>query len=85
MDAYSFVHFLRMMAKIFLPIWVISWVVLFPVTIVGVPITTDDNLDKLTYGNVTIEKMPRYGAHLILAWFFTCKSTLSESSLMALS
>ncbi|KAF5356746.1 hypothetical protein D9756_006681 [Leucocoprinus leucothites] len=72
MDAYSFVRFLRMMAKIFFPIWIISWVVLFPITTVG--FTSDpshDNLDKLTYGNVTTDTWQRYAGHVVLAWLFT--------------
>ncbi|KXN81695.1 hypothetical protein AN958_03942, partial [Leucoagaricus sp. SymC.cos] len=71
MDAYSFVCFLRMMVKIFLPIWIISWVVLFPIDIVGIPRVSDkDNLDRLTYGNVPTNLWNRFSAHLICAWFF---------------
>jgi calcium permeable stress-gated cation channel len=35
MDAYVFLRFLRMMIKIFLPIWLISWAVLLPTTSVN--------------------------------------------------
>lgn len=73
MDAYCFVRFLRMMVKIFLPIWIISWVVLFPTTTVGTTVPGKDNLDKLTFGNVARDQPKRYAAHLILAWLFTCK------------
>lgn len=74
MDAYCFVRFLRMMVKVFLPIWIISWIVLFPTTTVNMSPTAQDNLNKLTYGNVSPDQSKRYAAHLILAWFSTCKS-----------
>ncbi|XP_006463455.1 hypothetical protein AGABI2DRAFT_225252 [Agaricus bisporus var. bisporus H97] len=71
MDAYCFVRFLRMMVKVFLPIWIISWIVLLPTTAVGTSNPGKDNLDKLTFGNVSPDQYKRYAAHLILAWFFT--------------
>lgn len=74
MDAYFFVRFLRMMVKILLPIWFISWAVLIPVTTVNTSVPCKDNLDKLTYGNIGPNQQARYAAHLILAWFFTCES-----------
>jgi hypothetical protein len=74
MDAYCFVRYLRMMVKVFFPIWVVSWIVLFPVTTVGMEQPNKDNLDKLTFGNIIRDQPGRYAAHLILAWFSTCKS-----------
>ncbi|KAF9448040.1 DUF221-domain-containing protein [Macrolepiota fuliginosa MF-IS2] len=72
MDAYFFVRFLRMMVKVFLPIWLISWAVLFPVTAVRTSSSAStDNLSKLTFGNVGDDDRKRYSAHLILAWFST--------------
>jgi calcium permeable stress-gated cation channel len=35
MDAYVFLRFLRMMLKIFIPIWFVSWAVLFPTSAVN--------------------------------------------------
>jgi hypothetical protein len=70
MDAFFFVRFLRMMARIFLPIWVISWAVLLPLTATG---TTNNfqGLDRFTFGNVNQADSNRFAAHIILIWLFT--------------
>lgn len=68
MDAYFFVRFLRMLTKIFIPIWIISWLVLLPVNGAG-NTRGYGGLDQFTFGNVA--QSTRYSAHLILAWFFT--------------
>jgi calcium permeable stress-gated cation channel len=70
MDAFFFVRFLRMMARIFLPIWVVSWAVLLPLTATG---TTNklQGLDQFTFGNVNQVDSDRYAAHIILIWLFT--------------
>ena len=72
LDAYFFVRFLRMMVKILVPIWVLSWIILLPVTSVGQN-TGRGGLDRFTFGNVSADSQPRYAAHLILAWIFTCE------------
>ncbi|KDN34824.1 hypothetical protein RSAG8_12122, partial [Rhizoctonia solani AG-8 WAC10335] len=69
MDAYFFVRFLRMMARLFLPIWLVSWAVLLPVDAAG--INNKDGLDQFTFGNIPGNSQLRYVAHLILAWFGT--------------
>lgn len=74
LDAYFFVRFLRMMAVIFLPIWLITWVVLIPVTTVGTQVSGLSGLDRLTFGNVENTKQSRYAAHVVLAWLLTCTS-----------
>jgi len=68
MDAYFFVRFLRMMTRIFIPIWFVSWAVLLPVHAAG---RTNglEGLDQFTYGNVA--QRERYSAHIILVYFFT--------------
>ncbi|KZS96318.1 DUF221-domain-containing protein [Sistotremastrum niveocremeum HHB9708] len=71
MDAYVFIRFLRMMVKIMLPIWALSWAVLLPVTAVKTGQPNFDNLDKLTFGNIAPAQYSRYAAHLILAYIFT--------------
>ncbi|KAF8637889.1 hypothetical protein AX17_002512 [Amanita inopinata Kibby_2008] len=71
MDAYFFVQFLRMMVRVFLPIWLISWAVLLPVNRVGTYVPDKDNLDKFSFGNVASDKQQRYAAHLILVWLST--------------
>ncbi|KAI0366794.1 DUF221-domain-containing protein [Pilatotrama ljubarskyi] len=70
MDAYFFVRFLRMMVRILVPIWLISWIVLLPVTSVH----TNGGLtglDRFTFGNVPRNQLSRYAAHVILTWIFT--------------
>ncbi|KDQ58423.1 hypothetical protein JAAARDRAFT_667498 [Jaapia argillacea MUCL 33604] len=71
LDAYFFVRFLRMIARIFLPIWLISWVILLPVNSVGTHVGNNSGLDKFSFGNVGTGQQARYWAHLILAWIFT--------------
>lgn len=72
LDAYFFVRFLRMMVKMLLPIWIISWIILLPVTSVGEN-TGRSGLDKFTFGNISTSDQPRYAAHLVLVWLFTCE------------
>ncbi len=75
MDAYFFVRFLRMMTKILLPIWIISWAVLLPITSVNTQVGDNKGLDKLVFGNVAPDQTVRYAAHIILVWFFTGASS----------
>ena len=71
MDAYFFVRFLRMMVRILVPIWAITWLILLPVTSVGTSVGRHDGLDRFIFGNVAPDKQNRYAAHLILAWLST--------------
>lgn len=71
MDAYFFVRFLRMMCIVFLPIWLLSWAVLLPVTSVNTSVPGNDGLDMFTFGNVAPDKQVRYSAHIILVYLFT--------------
>jgi calcium permeable stress-gated cation channel len=71
LDAYVFVRFLRMMVKVLLPIWLISWAVLLPITSVNTNVDDHTRLDKLTFGNIATNKTTRYAAHIICVWFFT--------------
>ncbi|KAG7086001.1 hypothetical protein E1B28_003524 [Marasmius oreades] len=71
LDAYFFVRFLRMMVKIFLPIWIVTWAVLLPVTSVGSRVGNNDGLDLFVFGNVEPNKKPRYAAHIVLVWLST--------------
>jgi hypothetical protein len=70
MDAFFFVRFLRMMARIFLPIWIISWAVLLPITAVG-KTRELEGLDQFTFGNVAPDQTNRYAAHVVLIYCFT--------------
>ncbi|KAF8068760.1 hypothetical protein FPV67DRAFT_1088897 [Lyophyllum atratum] len=71
MDAYFFVRFLRMMARIFLPIWLVSWAVLMPVTSVNSRVDNNAGLDLFVFGNISPDKQTRYAAHIILVYLFT--------------
>jgi calcium permeable stress-gated cation channel len=71
MDAYFFVRFLRMMVKIFLPIWFLSWAVLLPVNSVNSHVQGLTGLDRFTFGNIEKTEQDRYAAHIILVYIFT--------------
>lgn len=75
LDAYFYVRFLRMMVVILLPIWIISWAVLLPVTSVGTGVAGGTKLNKFIFGNVAPNQSIRYVAHIILVWFFTGASS----------
>ncbi|KAI5121706.1 hypothetical protein M0805_002099 [Coniferiporia weirii] len=70
MDAYFFVRFLRMLLKMFVPIWVVSWAVLLPVTGVETGLGKK-GLDRFTFGNIGVANESRYWAHVCCAWAFT--------------
>jgi hypothetical protein len=76
MDAYFFVRFLRMMVKVFLPIWLLSWAVLLPITSVKTRVGNNQGLDLFVFGNVENDKQKRYAAHIILVYLFTGTSFL---------
>ncbi|THG97592.1 hypothetical protein EW026_g4428 [Hermanssonia centrifuga] len=71
MDSYFFVRFLRFVIRMLLPIWLISWAVLMPVTSVNTSSPGHSGLDIFVFGNVSSSRQSRYAAHLILAWLFT--------------
>ncbi|KZT65313.1 DUF221-domain-containing protein [Daedalea quercina L-15889] len=71
LDAYFFVRFLRMMVRILVPIWLISWVVLLPVYSVGTTSGTSDSLTQFEFGNVGRNAQARLWAPLVLTWGFT--------------
>lgn len=71
LDSYFFTHFLRMLVKMFLPIWVISWAVLIPLTTVNSRVGQNDGLDRLTFGNIEPTLQARFAGHIICAYLFT--------------
>ena len=73
LDCYLFVRFLRMMVRMMLPIWLLSWAVLLPVTSVHSTNPNNNGLDIFVFGNVNDNRQNRYAAHVILAWIFTSK------------
>ncbi|KAG1790166.1 uncharacterized protein HD556DRAFT_1392969 [Suillus plorans] len=70
-DAYLFVRFLRMMIRVLLPIWFISWAVLMPVTSVNNSTPNSTGLDRFIFGNISKPHNDRFAAHIILAYLFT--------------
>jgi calcium permeable stress-gated cation channel len=81
LDAYFYVRFLRMMARVLLPIWIFSWIVLIPLVSVNSEVDGRTGLDKLSFGNVAQNRQARYSGHLIMAWFFTCTSVSDMPSI----
>lgn len=75
LDCYLFVRFLRMMARIMLPIWLLSWAVLLPITAVHTDVTGHTGLDIFTFGNISNIRQTRYGVHLVLTWIFTSRDS----------
>lgn len=77
MDAYFFVRFLRMMVKILLPIWLLSWAILLPTNSVRTRTgnSGNDKLARFTFGNISSTVQYRYAAHVIMVYIFTCESS----------
>jgi hypothetical protein len=73
-DAYVFIRFLRMMLKIFIPTWLLTWAILLPIDAVGTQVEGKTGLDQLTYGNIDPRHQSRLWAHLVMAYIFTCES-----------
>jgi hypothetical protein len=73
LDCYFFVRFLRMMVRILLPIWLLSWLVLLPLTSIKTGVAGDKGLDKFVFGNIGDTAQPRYAGHLVLTWIFTSR------------
>lgn len=71
LDAYFFVRFLRLMVRVFVPIWLVSWVILLPVFSVGTSSGSTDGLTQFQFGNVGSNAQARLWAPLVLAWGFT--------------
>jgi hypothetical protein len=82
LDCYFFIRFLRMMVRIMLPIWLVSWAVLLPVTSVHTAVAGHSGLDKFIFGNVAANRQPRYGAHLIVTWISTSKIMAGTSMIV---
>ncbi|KAL4071415.1 hypothetical protein V8B97DRAFT_467079 [Scleroderma yunnanense] len=70
-DAYLFVRFLRMMIIVLVPIWVVSWIILLPVTAVNNSIAGRTGLDRFTFGNISPYNQPRYGAYVVCVYLST--------------
>ena len=75
-DAYFFVRFLRVMIRILVPIWIISWAVLLPVTSVNNSVPGNTGLNRFTFGNIAPDQGDRFAAFIILVWFSTCEYSM---------
>ena len=64
-----------MMVRVMLPIWLISWVVLLPLTSISTNVIGfSEGLYMFTFGNINATDNPdRYIALLVLTWIFTSK------------
>jgi len=62
-----------MMVRLMLPIWLISWAVLLPLSSVNTEVANHSGLDMFSFGNIGTTDQDRYAAHLILTWIFTSK------------
>lgn len=72
-DAYFFVRFLRVMLRVLVPIWIVSWIVLLPVTSVNNSIPGNTGLSRFTFGNIAANHKERFTAFIILVWLSTCE------------
>jgi len=61
------------MVRVMLPIWLLSWAVLLPLTSVNTDVPGHSGLDKLIFGNIASTQQSRYAGHLLLTWIFTSK------------
>jgi hypothetical protein len=73
LDCYFYLRFLRMMVRIMLPIWLLSWAVLLPLTSIDTKVSGHSGLDILIFGDIAPNKQGRYAGHLMLTWIFTSK------------
>ena len=73
LDCYFYVRFLRMMVRVMLPIWLISWAVLLPLTSVNTGVPGHSGLDMFIFGNIAPTQQDRYAGQVLLTWIFTSK------------
>jgi hypothetical protein len=62
-----------MMVRLMLPVWLLSWAVLLPLTSVHTEVDNNSGLDKFIFGNIAKNQQARYAGQLILTWIFTSK------------
>ncbi|EST05666.1 protein of unknown function DUF221 [Kalmanozyma brasiliensis GHG001] len=72
LDSYMFIEYLEMMLWIFVPIWLLSWIVLMPVYGAGTTGTgTGFNRFILSRVGKSPQQQKRYVAPLLIQWIFT--------------
>ncbi|EIN13115.1 DUF221-domain-containing protein [Punctularia strigosozonata HHB-11173 SS5] len=65
-DAYFFVRFIRLLCMILIPVWVVAWAVLMPISAIA-PNGGQKGLNMFAFGNVPADKQIRHVAHLAVA------------------
>ena len=82
LDCYFFVRFLRMMVRVMLPIWLLSWAVLLPLTSVNTGVAGHSGLDMFIFGNIAPTDQSRYAGQLLVTWISTSKSHASHPAMI---
>ena len=67
-DAYFFIRFMRLMLKIFVPFWFITWAILMPVSATGG--VGNLGLNMFTFGNIAGATQNHHIAHLLVGVMF---------------
>jgi hypothetical protein len=63
-----------MMVRVMLPIWLVSWAVLLPLTSIKTGVSGfSSGLFQFTFGNIDPANRDRYAVLLLLTWIFTSK------------
>lgn len=53
LDAYQYVRYLQLMVMIFVPFWIISWIILFPVNAANSG-GTNEGIEIFTFGSAFV-------------------------------
>lgn len=69
-DAYFFIRFMRLMLKIFVPFWFVTWAILLPIAATGG--VGNPGLNMFTFGNIAGAKQNHHIAHLLVGVIFFC-------------
>jgi len=69
-DAYTFVRFILLLIKIFVPYFFLTWVLLMPLAAVR-PTAGQEGLNQFTFGNVGKTVQSRYGGYIVALWLLT--------------
>ena len=70
-DAYFFIRFMRLMLKIFVPFWLVTWAILMPLSATGG--VGNLGLNMFTFGNIAGTKQNHHIGHLLVGVIFFCK------------
>ena len=67
------------MIRVLVPIWIVSWAVLLPVTSVNNDVAGNTGLSRFTFGNISPDHKERFAAFIILVWVSTCEYSICVS------